>query len=472
MESKKSVKRKVKSTANKSDGEWTKKSGWLCIDEKEKKRIFDFSKGYKEFLNSSKTEREAVNTILFRAKKAGFKELSSFNHLKKGDKVYYDYKGKALILAVIGDKPSFNIIGAHIDSPRLDIKPFPLTQDCELGLFKTHYYGGIKKYQWVNRPLAMHGVALKKDGSKIEFSLGEREDEEVFIISDLLPHLSSKQLDKKADKVIEGENLQVIVGNIPIDLDNSKAIRRNVLKILTKRYGLCEEDLCVSEICFVPNDKARDLGFDRSMICGYGQDDRICAYSSLVALLDSKVSQRINVALFVDKEEIGSVGNTSAQSAFIVHFADKVCALMGSKITGAQALFESEGISADVTGAIDPIYKEVHDSENASFIGRGVSIEKSGGAGGKYYSNDSNSEYFNKLRIIFNKNKVLWQTGELGKVDEGGGGTIAMILAKHGIDIIDMGPPLLGMHSPCEISSKFDLYQTYKGYKVFYDENK
>ncbi len=455
----------------KSNTEWIKQSGWIGLKESEKKRVFEFSKGYKEFLNSVKTEREAVNTIISKAKKAGFRDLDSFKSLKKGDKVYYNYKNKALILAVIGTNPSFNIIGSHIDSPRLDLKPFPLTEDCELALFKTHYYGGIKKYQWVNRPLAMHGVAIKKDGTKIDFSLGENSSDEIFIISDLLPHLANKQLEKKADKVVEGENLQVIVGNMPINAKDSKAVKRNVLKILSQRYKISEEDLAISEICFVPSEKARDLGFDRSMVCGYGQDDRICAYTSLMALLDSNAKNKTNVALFVDKEEIGSVGNTSAQSAFILHFANMVCNLTGSRVSGSQALFESDGISADVTGGIDPVYKEVHDSENSSYIGRGVSIEKSGGAGGKYYSNDSNSEYFSKLRGIFNKNKVVWQTGELGKVDEGGGGTIAMILAKHGLEIIDIGPPILGMHSPYEISSKFDLYQTYKAYKVFYNEN-
>lgn len=455
----------------KSSTEWVKRSGWLDLSKTEKKKIFDFSEGYKEFLNSSKTEREAVNAIILKAKEAGFREISSFKALKKGDKVYYSYKNKALILAIIGDGAFFNIIGSHIDSPRLDIKPFPLTEDSELAFFKTHYYGGIKKYHWVNRPLAMHGVVIKKDGCKIEFSLGEKDDDEIFVISDLLPHLASKQMDKKADKVIDGENLQVIVGNVPLDSDSSKAIKKNILKILSDRFNISEEDIAISEICFVPSEKAKDLGFDRSMICGYGQDDKICAYTSLMALLECKNTKKTNVALFVDKEEIGSVGNTSAQAAFIMQFANKICKLTNAKISGAEVLFESEAISADVTGAIDPIYKDVHDSENSSFIGRGVSIEKSGGSGGKYYSNDSNSEYFSKLRTIFNKNKVVWQTGELGKVDEGGGGTIAMILAKHGLEVIDIGPPILGMHSPYEISSKFDLYQTYKAYKVFFDEN-
>jgi aspartyl aminopeptidase len=450
---------------------WERKSGWLRISKTEKKKIFDFSEDYKDFLSNNKTEREFVENALAHVKSKGFKDISRLKSIKKGDKLFYSYKNKALILAKVGSSPDFKLVAAHVDSPRLDLKPFPLTEDSDLAFFKSHYYGGIKKYHWMSRPLALHGVLLTKKNKVIKVSVGEKEGEPAFIISDLLPHLAYKQMDKKMSEVIQGETLQILIGNIPLSEDDKHSVKANVLKLLNEKYGIDEEDLAVGELEFVPADKPRDVGIDGSMIGGYGQDDRICAYTSLKALLDSKVGRRTNLALFVDKEEIGSVGNTSANSSFLLNFANMFARLYKAKETGFDLLFNSKGISADVTGAINPLFKDVHDSENASFLSRGVSVEKYGGNGGKYLTNDSSSEYFNEIRNVLNSAKVIWQTGELGKIDEGGGGTIAYILAKFGMDIIDVGPPMLGMHSPCEVVSKLDLFQTYKAYRAFYNEN-
>jgi len=452
--------------------DWERKSGWLRIKESERKAVFDFSEEYKDFLATNKTEREFVETALSMAKKKGFKDISKQKSLKKGDKVFYLYKRKALILAKVGSAPFFRMIASHVDSPRLDLKPFPLTEDSDLAFLKSHYYGGIKKYQWVNRPLALHGILITKKNKTVRVSIGEKEGDPSFVISDLLPHLSYKQMDKKMGDVIQGETLQILMGNIPLSEDDKQSVKSNVLKILNERYGIDEEDLAIGELEFVPAEKPKDIGIDASMIGGYGQDDRICAYASLSALLDSKVSKETSVALFVDKEEIGSVGNTSASSSFLLHFANLFSRLFKCEETGFDLLFGSEAISADVTGAINPLFKDVHDPENASFLGRGVSVERYGGSGGKYFTNDSSSEYFHKIRTMLSSAKVIWQTGELGKIDEGGGGTIAYILAKFGMDVIDMGPPILGMHSPYEVVSKLDLFQTYRAYKAFYNENK
>ncbi|MDI3544298.1 MAG: hypothetical protein PWQ28_579 [Candidatus Woesearchaeota archaeon] len=456
---------------NKKSFEWERKSGWLIVSDDERKEIFNFAEEYKDFLSKNKTEREFVLSAVAQLEKEGFQDILKMNHLSAGDKVFYTYKNKALIAARVGSSPNFKIIASHIDSPRLDLKPFPLTEDYDLALFKSHYYGGILKYQWVNRPLALHGVLIKKDGKAINVSIGDSLEDPVFVISDLLPHLASKQLEKKMSEVIRGETLQILMGNIPLKDDEKNPVKKNVLKLLHDRYDIDEQDLAIGELEFVPAAPPRDVGLDASMIGAYGQDDRICAYTSLKALIDSSSRKQTLLAVFVDKEEIGSTGNTSADSSFLIHFANLFSKLYGCNESGADLLFNAEAISADVTGAINPLFSDVSDPENSSYLGKGVTVEKFGGAGGKYMSNDSSSEYFNKIRSILNNASVIWQTGELGKIDEGGGGTIAYILARFGMEIIDMGPPVLSMHSPYEITSKLDLYHTYKGYKAFYDEN-
>jgi len=443
-----------------------KKSAWVSS---EKNKVFDFGEEYKQFLSCAKTERTAVKTLVSHLEKAGFKNINKQKELKEGDKVYLNYKEKSIICAVIGKKPYLKLIGSHIDSPRLDIKPHPVYEDKGLSLMKTHYYGGIKKYQWTNVDLALYGVLHTKEGKKIEFSIGEKQKDPRFIASDLLPHLAKKQLEKSGNEVVEAEQLNIYLGNIPIeDKKIKEKIKLNVLNILNKEYGIIEEDFNFSELTFVPAESPRDIGFDKSLIAGYGQDDKACSFASLKAILDIKSPENTVVSYFSDKEEIGSIGNTGAYSFVLLDFAETLTKKLKVDISPGELLRNSKAISADVGSAINPSFSEVHEEKNAAILGRGVVVEKYTGAGGKYSANDASAEYMSEIRHLLTKNKIKWQTGELGKVDIGGGGTIALFLSRYGMDTVDMGPPVLGMHSPREVMSKVDLYETYKAYKAFF----
>ena len=455
------------------------KNVWEVIDNEEKDKIFQVSEEYKDFLDKGKTEREAAEEIIRLASKNGYisieEAIEKQIKLTPGMKIYANNKNKAVALFVLGKEKlekGMHIIGSHLDAPRLDLKQFPLYEDSELALLKTHYYGGIKKYQWVTLPLALPGVVIKENGEKINIVIGEDEEDPVFFITDLLPHLAKDQMEKKMGEGITGEGLNILIGSIPYNDDEiSEKIKLNVLKILNDKYGIKEEDFTTAEFEVVPAGKSRDVGIDRSMVGGYGQDDRVCAFTSLKAILDVENPNKTAVALFVDKEEIGSVGNTSMESRF---FENTVSELIGlteenySELIVKRALSNSWVLSADTLGAFDPNYPEVLDKLNAPFLGKGVTILKYTGVRGKGGSNDANSEYLSKIRKIFNDNNVIWQMGELGKVDQGGGGTIAYILANYGMEVVDCGVALLSVHAPYEIASKADVYMAYKGYNAFY----
>ncbi|MCR2043069.1 aminopeptidase [Anaerosalibacter massiliensis] len=453
------------------------KNVWQNVNEEEKEELFNLNEDYKRFLDTSKTEREATKEIIKRVKNNGFKSINSIiksgEKLKPGMKIYANNKDKAVALFVIGEESiekGMNIIGSHIDSPRLDIKSYPLYEDAQLALLKTHYYGGIKKYQWVSQPLSLHGVIIKNNGEKVNIVIGEEDDDPVFFISDLLPHLSKEQEKKTLEEGIEGEGLNITIGSIPYnEKDLDEKIKINILKILNEKYGITEEDFTTAEISAVPAGKARDLGIDRSLILSYGHDDRVCAYTSLSSILEVEHPKRTSVALFVDKEEIGSVGNTGMHSKFFENTVAELVLLEGSDIISTRrALANSKVLSADVAAAFDPNYPEVFDKLNTAYLGKGIALIKYTGSGGKGGSSDANSEYINYIRRIFNENNIIWQTGELGKVDQGGGGTIAYILANYGMEVVDCGIPVLSMHAPYEAVSKADVYMTYKGYKAFY----
>lgn len=451
---------------------------WEKVDEEYIKKAFDFCEDYKSFLNTSKTEREfAANTEKL-AVAAGFRKLddliSSNTRLKPGDKVYHINRKKSAVLAVVGNKPlseGVNILGSHIDAPRLDLKQNPLYEDTQMAFFKTHYYGGIKKYQWLTIPLAIHGVVVKGDGTTVEIVVGEDEDDPVFSITDLLPHLAREQMQKKMSEAVTGEGLNLLLGSIPFNDEKVKEkVKLNILSILNKRYGIVEEDLQSAELEIVPAQKARDVGFDKSMIGGYGQDDRVCAYPALRALLDIDVPERTAVCLLTDKEEIGSMGNTGAQSNLLEDFLANVIALTEdpySDLKVRSCLSRSKMLSADVNAAVDPNYESVYEKRNATYLGHGIVLQKYTGARGKYDASDASAEFVGEVRKLFNDNGIIWQTGELGKVDEGGGGTIAQYAANLGIDVLDCGIAVLSMHSPFEITSKIDIYMTYNAYKVF-----
>lgn len=449
-----------------------KESYWTKLSSAEQKKVFDFAKEYMQFLDKSKTERLCVEYIVDSLKKNDFKDINATNKLKVGDKVFKLFKEKVVIAAIVGkNNTAWNLIGSHTDSPRLDLKPNPIYEDSELALMQSHYYGGIKKYQWVNRPLALHGVVYTKKGKKITLSIGENEEDTKFIISDLLPHLAKSQMEKPANDVINGEQLNILVGNIPVnDKKEKQKIKLNILKILNSKYGLEEEDFNFAEFEFVPTDKATDIGFDRSMVGSYGQDDKVCVFTSLKALLNLNKLNTTAIGFFVDKEEIGSTGDTGAQSYALLNFAQEYIQKLDLKLQTGKLFENSDAISADVTASFDPTYKEVFDTKNASYLGRGICVEKYGGSGGKYSTNDASAEYMSKIRQILIKNKISFQIGEISKVDVGGGGTIAMFISKYGMNCVDAGPCLLGMHSPCEISSKADVYAAYLFYKAFYED--
>ena len=445
-----------------------KESGWKQKSKEEIKEIFEFCEGYKTFLDAAKTEREAVKHIQNLLSKQGFHDDP------RQGKVFRVNRGKDIMAYIRGEKSpaeGLNIIVAHIDAPRLDLKQNPLYEDVDLALLRTHYYGGIKKYQWVAIPLAIHGIVVRADGKAVEIAIGEDENDPVFAIDDLLPHLSKKTLDeKKLSEAIEGEKLTVLFGSIPLVGEEKEAVKKGILKILGDKYGIIEEDFISAEIEIVPAFKAKDIGIDRSMVGAYGQDDRASAYPLLMAICDMKDPVRPCLAIFTDKEEIGSESNTGIQSNFIQIFLDDI--LEGLKIKTNEALvrkilFQSKALSADVNGAVNPTYQDVHEKQNASYLGRGICISKFTGHGGKVGANDANAEYVGEIRRLFDREGIIWQTGELGKIDEGGGGTVAKHLAVYGMDIIDCGAPLLTMHSPFEISNKLDIFETYRAFKVF-----
>jgi len=443
-------------------------SGWKKKSQEELADLFEFSERYKTFLDRAKTEREAVRVIQDALSSHGFAE-----DWAQG-RVYRINRGKEIIAFARGTQSlaeGFNIIVAHIDAPRLDLKQNPLYEDVDLGLLRTHYYGGIKKYQWVATPLSIHGIVVKTDGREIDLVIGENEDEPVFSIDDLLPHLSRKTQDeKKLSEAIDGEKLTLLFGSIPIDGEEKEAVKKGILALLKDKYGIEEEDFISAEIEIVPAFKARDVGIDRSMIGAYGQDDRVSAYALLRAISETPDPLRPYLAIFVDKEEIGSEGNTSMRSNFLHLFLDEMCEglrFQSSEAIIRKMLFRSKALSADVNGAMNPTYQDVHEKQNACYLGHGLCITKFTGHGGKVGANDAHAEYVAEIRRIYNNEGILWQTGELGKIDEGGGGTVAKFLAEYGMDIIDCGTPLLTMHSPFEISSKLDVYETYRAFKAF-----
>lgn len=434
--------------------------------------VMEYNEGYKDYISKNKTERACVKDSIRLAKEKGFKPLDSFETLKPGDKVYVNNRDKNIALFVIGNKPlteGMRILGAHIDSPRMDLKQNPLYESEGFVLADTHYYGGVKKYQWVTIPLSLYGVVAKKDGTVVDVVIGEDDNDPVVGISDLLIHLAADQLDKKAAKVIEGENLDVTLGNMPLAGEEKNAVKENILKLLKDKYDIEEEDFVSAEIEVVPSGKARDYGLDRSMIAGYGHDDRVCAYTSLTAILDMDVCDYTCCTILVDKEEIGSVGATGAHSLFFENTVGEMLVKMGidSFVQTRLTLSRSKMLSSDVSAGVDPLYVSVNDKKNAAYLGNGIVFNKYTGARGKSGSNDASAEYVARIRAVMDESKIHYQTAELGKVDQGGGGTIAYILGNYNMDVIDAGIAVLNMHAPMEIVSKVDVYETYQAYKAF-----
>ncbi len=450
---------------------YKQKNGYDIIEKDEALLVEEYAKGYMSFLDEAKTEREAVSTAIGLAEKAGFKAYETGMELKAGDKVYVSNRGKALMLAVIGKKPLSQgcvIAAAHVDSPRLDLKPLPIYEDSELCYFKTHYYGGIKKYQWLTIPLELRGVVALKDGSLVNVSIGKDKNDPIFQITDLLPHLGKEQRKKTSAEFVPGENLNLLIGSVPDSEDVEGRTKLAILDLLNQKYGIDEEDFLSAELSAVPAYSAREMGIDRSFIAGYGHDDRVCAYAELRAIFELDTPDKTAVCLLADKEEIGSEGVTGMKSRSFENFMGDLCDGQGVKLTHCFA--NSICISADVSNAFDPNYPEVSEKRNAAKINYGMSICKFTGHGGKSGSNDASAEVVSHLRRVFAENNVVWQMAELGKVDEGGGGTVAAYMAQRDIDTIDAGVPVLSMHSPYETVAKFDCYMTYKGIKAMYEE--
>lgn len=448
------------------------KNLWLTYEADELDVLEKVCGDYRAFLDAGKTERECVTEIIRQAEEKGYRNLYTAEQLKPGDRVYAAWMEKSIALFQIGTQPlenGMNILGAHIDSPRLDLKQNPLYEESGFAYFDTHYYGGIKKYQWVTVPLAIHGVVVRKDGTRETISIGEQDTDPVFVVTDLLVHLSSKQMEKKASVVVEGENLDILIGSRPLAGEEKDAAAAQILKLIRETYHIEKEDLMSAELEVVPAGKARECGLDRSMIMAYGQDDRICAYTSLAAMLDTQQVDRTACCILVDKEEIGSVGATGMHSRFFENaVAELYEKLEGfSELKLRRALAHSTMISSDVSAAYDPMYTDVYEKRSSSFFGRGPVFTKHTGSRGKSGSNDANAEYIAKLRRVFDDNHVGFQMAEMGKIDAGGGGTIAYILAAYGMEVIDGGVAVLCMHAPWEISSKADVYEAYKGYRAF-----
>ncbi len=446
-----------------------RESAWNKYNDVEKRKIFDFAEGYKDFLSKHKSERLRVLYIEESLKSKGFKNIEDVNELREGDKVYRKFKEKTIIAGVVGkNKDLVQLVGAHVDSPRLDLKPYPFTESGDLVYLKSHYYGGIKKYNWLNQPLSMYGVVYDKEGNKKIISIGDDENDPVFVIPDLIPHLWKKQREKKAYEVVEGEQMGILVGNIPVNDDKIKEkFKFMALKALYDKYGITERSFVSADIQFLPSGKARDLGFDRSMVLGYGNDDAVCVYATLKAIEETEEPNHIAIAYFSDKEEIGSYNNTGATGPLLRNFIEEMRDKLGLDIPMYKIFMNSRAISADVTSAINPNFPDVHDIQNSSALGRGVSVEKYGGAGGKFGTAEASVEYMEYILGLAEKNNISWQTGEISAIDVGGGGTIGIFMAELGFDVVDAGPSNIGMHTPFDIVSKVDLYESYKLYKVF-----
>ena len=446
-----------------------RKNGYRRIDADEEKAVFAFAEDYKQFLDTAKTEREAVIEAVKTLEANGFNEYKKGMKLAAGDKIYRNNRGKAVIAAVIGTASideGVRLCAAHIDSPRLDLKQNPLYEDNELALFKTHYYGGIKKYQWTTIPMSLHGVIVKADGTSVTVNIGEDESDPVFCVTDLLPHLATEQMGRTAGKLIRGEDLNLLIGSIPFREDEaSEAVKLNIMNLLFEKYGITEDDFISSELEAVPAFKARDIGFDRSFIGGYGHDDRCCSFPALRAVVDCDEPVHTVVTVLTDKEETGSDGNTGLCSAYLKYFIADIAEALGS--SGRDVLSVSECLSADVNAAFDPTFPEVNEKNNAAFVNKGVCITKYTGSRGKSGTSDASAEFAGKIRRLMNSRNVVWQTGELGKVDAGGGGTVAAYIANLDVDTIDMGVPVLSMHAPYEVISKLDLYMAYKAFAAF-----
>ena len=450
----------------------SKKHAGLRLTSDEIKTCFDFCEDYKAFLNDAKIEREAVTKTITLAEKCGFKEFTYGMSLKAGDKIYFNNRGKAIILAIIGTEPiekGVHLAAAHIDSPRLDLKQVPLYEDNETALFKTHYYGGIKKYQWAAIPLSLHGVIIKKDGTKVAVSIGEDESDPVFCVTDLLPHLAGDQMKRTPGELIKGEELNILIGSMPFKDDEvSEKVKLNIISILNEKYGIIEEDFLSAELEAVPAFKAKDVGFDRSMVGAYGHDDKVCAYTALKAILDCTSVKKTSVVVLTDKEETGSDGNTGLCSDYLEHFFYNLADSFGAN--GRTVIANTECLSADVNAAFDPTFPDVMDKRNCAFMNYGVCVTKFTGARGKSGTSDASAEFVARVRTLLDKNDVIWQTGELGKVDGGGGGTVAAYLANMNMDVIDVGVPVISMHAPVEVVAKTDVYMTYKSFYVFFNE--
>ena len=443
---------------------YEKKNGLLKLDEATLDKMQEYCEGYKTYLDNAKTEREAVKTAIELAEQKGFVPFVIGKKYNAGDKVYFNNRGKTVAFAVIGKQKAdngVNITAAHVDSPRLDLKPNPLYEELELALFKTHYYGGIKKYQWTALPLALHGVFAKKDGSVIEVNIGEDDADPKFVINDLLPHLAREQNKRTLSDGIRGEELNVLVGSMPFKSDEgSELVKLNILNILNEKYEITEEDFLSAELEIVPAAKACDIGFDRSLVGAYGQDDRVCAYPALTAVLEIESPEKTAIAILTDKEEIGSMGNTGLKSDFLSHVIHDICIMQGCDETVAKR--NSKCLSADVNAGTDPTFQDVMERRNASFLNYGVVVTKYTGGGGKGSTSDASAEYVAEIRALLDNAGIIWQTGELGKVDAGGGGTVAMYVANLGIDVIDLGVPVLSMHAPYETTAKLDVYMCYR----------
>ena len=453
-----------------------KTSVWSKYTPEERAAVDELARGYIDFLSDCKTERESVTEAVQRARAAGYRDLADViakgETLQAGDKVYAVNMKKAVVLFHIGAEPmehGMNILGAHIDTCRLDVKQNPLYEDNGLAYFDTHYYGGIKKYQWVTIPLALHGVVVKKDGTVVEITLGEKEDDPVFCVTDLLVHLSQEQLEKKASKVIEGEKLDVLIGGYALKKDDKESVKDGILALLKEHYDIAEEDFNSAELTLVPAGRARELGFDRSMVLGYGQDDRVCSYTALCSMIETTAPKRTACCLLVDKEEIGSVGATGMQSHFFENMVAEVLSACGqyTEIALRRTLAHSKMLSSDVSSAYDGLYADAFEKKNVAYLGRGMVFNKFTGARGKSGSSDASAEYLGQLRRMMDENGVSYQLAELGRVDLGGGGTIAYIMARYGMDVIDNGVAVMSMHAPWEVTSKVDIYEMKKGYDVF-----
>ena len=454
-------------------GHMYNENAWKKYDEKELKDLFKFNDEYIEFISNNKTEREVTKATVEILKKNGYKNLDDVTSLKAGDKIYAVNRGKNVAAFIIGKEDiekGINVLGAHIDSPRIDLKQNPLYESSDFAYFDTHYYGGIVKYQWVARPLAIHGVVCKKDGSIVDVVIGEDDNDPVVMISDLLPHLAQDKNVKPGTKVIEGEDLDLTIGHMPLKDEEKDAVKANVLKLLKDKYGIEENDFVSSELEIVPQGKARSLGLDSSMVLGYGHDDRVCAYTSLRAVLDTESVNRTSCAILVDKEEIGSVGATGAQSKWCTNVIAEIINKMKNNYNDLMlqhTLTNSYMLSSDVSAAFDPLYPSVFEKKNAAYLGHGLTFNKYTGARGKSGCNDASPEFIAKIRNIMDNANVSYQTAELGRVDQGGGGTIAYILSNLNMNVIDAGIPVISMHAPCETVSKVDVYEAYKGYIEF-----